>query len=100
MSVFWGDWYIPQLATLHLKMHLKKFANSEGVHSTTFHPTLKIKRFKLIYFMGFPVILGTLQSFQICIFNRKQDKLMFSNSSQLMEKKVYGKFAIIIGQYI
>ena len=88
-----GDWYIPQLAILHLKMHLKNFANSGrghsttcyptlkmhlkkccqplGVHSTTFHPTIKTEGFTLISYMRFPGILNTLKPFQIHIFNRK-----------------------------
>ena len=37
--------------------------------------------------MGFPAILCALQPFQICIFNRKYRKLMFSNGPQLMGKR-------------
>ena len=40
--------------------------------------------------MVFPAILSTLQPFQICIFNRKNSKLTFSNGHQLKRKKVYG----------
>ena len=43
--------------------------------------------FAVIYFMGFPAILSILQSFQICIYNRKYSKLTFSNGSQLMGKR-------------
>ena len=37
--------------------------------------------------MGFPAILSALQPFLICIFNRKNSKLTFSNGSQLIGKK-------------
>ena len=37
--------------------------------------------------MGFPLISSALQPFQICIFNRKNSKLTFSNGSQLMGKR-------------
>ena len=55
-----------------------------GVNSTTFDPELRNESFALISFMGFPTILSTLLTFQICIFNRKNSKLTFSNGSQLM----------------
>ena len=42
-----------------------------GVYSTTFDPEHRNERFTLIYFMGFPAILSTLQAFEIYIFNRK-----------------------------
>ena len=54
-----------------------------GVHSTTFYPELTNESFALISFMGFPAILSALQPFQVCIFNRKNSKLTFSNDSQL-----------------
>ena len=41
----------------------------------------------VISFMGFPPILSALQTFQICIFNRKNSKLTFSNGSWLMGKR-------------
>ena len=41
----------------------------------------------LISFMGLPPILSALQTFQICIFNRKNSKLTFTNGSQLMGKR-------------
>ena len=46
----------------------------------------------LPYFWGFPAILSASQPFQISIFNSKNSQLTFSNGSQLMGKKVYGKF--------
>ena len=89
---FWGGLVHTTTCYPTPKMHLKKFSNSGrghstacyptvenafktfcqplGVHSTTFHPTLRIVRFTLISFMGFPAILNTLKPFQICIFNR------------------------------
>ena len=57
------------------------------VHSTTFDPELRNERFTLISFMGFPAILSELQPFQICISNRKNSKLTFSNGPQLMGKR-------------
>ena len=91
---------IPQLLNLNSVMNLKNFPIMGGVHSITFHPELRNKfkifpilgvhsttfdpelrneRFILISFMGFPAILSTLQPFHICIFNRKNSKLTFSN---------------------
>ena len=58
-----------------------------GVHSTIFHPTLRIARCTLISFMGFPAILGTSQPFHICIFNGNQSKLTFSYCPQVMGKR-------------
>ena len=83
-----------------LRNEVKFFFNLVGVHSTTFHLEPRNERFTLISFMGFPTVLSTLQPFQIYIFNRKKSKLTFSNGPQVMEKKVYGKFACIIGQYM
>ena len=57
------------------------------VHSTTFDTELRNVSFPLISFMGFPAILSTLQSFQICIYNRKYSKLTFSNGSELMGQR-------------
>ena len=37
--------------------------------------------------MGFPAILSALQPFQICIFNRKNSKLTFTNGPLLMGKR-------------
>ena len=62
-------------------------SDPSGVHSTTFDPEIKNERFTLISFMGFPAILSALQPVQICIFNRKYSKLMFSNGPQLMGKR-------------
>ena len=73
---------------------------SGGVNSTTFDPELENESFAFISFTGFPPILSTLQTFQICIYNRKNSKLTFSNGSQLMGKRFYGKFACIIRQYM
>ena len=61
--------------------------SDQGVHSTTFDPKLTNERFTMISFMGFPTILSALQPFQICIFNRKNSKLTFSNGPQLMGKR-------------
>ena len=44
-------------------------------------------KFTLVSFMGFPAILSALQPFQICIFNRKNSQLTFSNAPQLMRKR-------------
>ena len=54
-----------------------------------FYPELRNESFALISFMGFPAILSALHSFQICIFNRKNSKLTFSNGSQLMGKSLW-----------
>ena len=70
-----------------LRNEVKNLSNLGGVHSTTFHLELRNERFTLISFMGFPAILSTLQPFQICIFNRKQSKLTFSNDPQVMGKR-------------
>ena len=103
--------------TVHAKVEFLKFSTRcqiWGVHSTTFDPELR-NEFKkhfhqmsdpglggpfhnfwswteewnitLISFMGFPAILSTLQPFQICIFNRENSKLTFSNGPQLMGKR-------------
>ena len=37
--------------------------------------------------MRFPAILSASQPFQMCIFNRKNNKLILSNGSQLMGKR-------------
>ena len=70
-----------------LRNELRIFSNPGGVHSTSFDPELRNESFALISFMGLPAILSALQTFQICIFNRKNSKLTFSNGSQLMGKK-------------
>ena len=57
------------------------------VHSTTCDPELRYESCALISFMGFPAILSALQPFQICISNRKNTNLSFSNDSQLMGKR-------------
>ena len=64
-----------------------KIFQSWGVHSTTFDPELRNESLALISFMGFPAIFSTLKPFQICIFNRKNSKLTFSNGSWLMGKR-------------
>ena len=97
------------------------FFQSWGVHSTTIGPELRnelknfsnpwgsipqlwswtqIWKFCIDIFMGFPSILSTLQPFQICIFNRKNSKLSFSNGSQLMGKRFMANFACTIRQYM
>ena len=83
-----------------LRNEVKNFSNLGVLHSTTFHLELRNERFTLISFMGFPAILSTLQPFQMCILNGNYSKLTFLNGSQVMGKKVYGKFACIIGQYM
>ena len=77
---------IPQLLILNSEMNLKLFPIL-GVHSTTFDLELRDERFTLISFMGFLVILSALQPLQICIFNRKNSRLTFSNGPQLMGKR-------------
>ena len=62
---------------------------SQGVHSTTFDPKLRNERFTLISFVQFLAILSVLQSFQICIFDRKNSISTFSNGPQLMEKGLW-----------
>ena len=87
--------------TVHAKVEFTRFPPDVwGVHSTTVDPELRNERFTLISFMGFPAILSTLQPFQICIFNRKYSKLTSWNGCQPMGKKVYGKFACMIGQFM
>ena len=74
--------------TVHAKVEFTRFPPDVwGVHSTTVDPELRNERFTLIFFMGFPAILSTLQPFQICIFNRKYSKLTFSNGRHVMEKR-------------
>ena len=68
-------------------------------HLSTFDAELRNVSFAFISFMGFPPILSALQPFLISIYNRKYSKLTFSNGSA-DGKKVYGKFACIIGQYM
>ena len=58
-----------------------------GVYSTTFDAELRNASFAFISFMQFPAILSALQPFQICIYNRKYCKLIFSNGSQMMGKR-------------
>ena len=59
--------------------------NWRGVnHLSTFDADLRNVSFAMITFMGFPAILSTLQPFQMCIYNRKYNKLTFSHDSQLM----------------
>ena len=83
-----GGWgYIAQLLILNSEIKVKIFPMSGGVHSTTFHVELRNERFTLIYFMGFPTILSTLQPFQICIFNRTYSKLTYSNGPHVMGKR-------------
>ena len=50
--------------------------------------------------MEFPVILSTLQPFQMYIYNSKYSKLTFSHGSSADGEKVYGKSASIIGEYM
>ena len=56
------------------------------INSTAFDAKLRNDRFTLISFMGFAAILNTLQPFDICICNRENIKLTFSNVPQLMGK--------------
>ena len=88
----WGGGSIPQLLILNWEMNIKAISTrcqilGWGVYSTTFDPELRNETFTLISFMGFPAILSTLQPFEICIFNRENSKLTFSNGPQLMGKR-------------
>ena len=85
---------ILQLLILNWEMNLKNFhqmSGPRGVNSTTFDPKPRNERFTLIYFIGSPVILSALQPFKICIFDRKNSKLTFSNGPQLMGKRFMTK---------
>ena len=54
----------------------------EGVnHLSTFDADLRNVSFAMITFMGFPAILSALQPFEMCIYNRKYNKLTFSHDS-------------------
>ena len=50
-------------------------------HLSTFDADLRNVSFAMIAFMGFPAILSALQPFQMCIYNRKYNKLTFSYDS-------------------
>ena len=50
-------------------------------HLSTFDADLRNVSFAMITFMGFPAILSALQPFQMCIYNRKYNKLTFSHDS-------------------
>ena len=78
---------IPQLLILNSGMNLNFFYNPGGIHSKTFDPEPLHERFTLISCMGFSAMLSTLLPFQICIFNRKYSKLMFSNGPQMMRER-------------
>ena len=67
-------------------MNFKNFPILGGSIPPTFYPELRNESFASVSFMGFPAILSTLQPFQICIFNRKNSKLTFSDGSKLMGK--------------
>ena len=56
-------------------------------HLSTFDADLRNVSFALISIMGFPIILSTLQPFQMCIYHRKYSKRTFSHDSQLMGNK-------------
>ena len=56
-------------------------------HLSTFDADLRNVSFALISFMGFPIILSTLQPFRMCIYHRKYSKRTFSHESQLMGNK-------------
>ena len=75
---------------VHAKVEFPRFppdVRTRGLHSTTVDAELGNVSFALISFMGFPPILSALQPFQICIYNRRNSKLTFSNGSQLMGKR-------------
>ena len=90
IQIFFQSWRrsIPQLLILNSEMNSNFFPILEKVHSTTCDPELRNERFTLISFVGFPAILSSLQPFQICICNRKNRKLTFSNGPQLMGKQL------------
>ena len=48
-----------------------RYPARQGILGITFDPEHRNERFTVISFMGFPAILSTFQSFEICIFNRK-----------------------------
>ena len=56
-------------------------------HLTTFDADLRNVSFALISFIGFPAILSTLETLQMCINNTKYSKLTFSHDSQVMGNK-------------
>ena len=65
---------IPKIAT--------RYHNWRGVnHLSTFDADLRNVRFAMITFMAFSAILSALQPFQMCIYNRKYNKLTFSHDS-------------------
>ena len=68
------------------KFKLKGFRQDPGQmggvnHLSTFDADLRNVSFAMITFMGFPAILSALQPFQMCIYNRKYNKLTFSYDS-------------------
>ena len=83
------------------KKNFKTFSSCvTGGSFHIFDPKLRNERFALISFVQFLAILSALQSLLICIFNRKNGKLTFSNGPQLMEKRFMANCACIIGQYM
>ena len=71
------------------KSQLKFFRQDPGQmdrfnHLSTFDADLRNVIFALISFMGFPALSSALQTFQMCIYNRKYSEWTFSHDSQLM----------------
>ena len=70
------------------KKNFKTFSSCvTGGSFHIFDPKLRNERFTLISFVQFLAILSALQSFQICIFDRKNSISTLSNGPQLMEKR-------------
>ena len=86
---FMAKWHASLDSTC--KSRISKFS-FWGVHSTTFHPKLRNERFTLISLMGSTAILGTLQPFQICIFNRKDSKFNISKWPSADGKRFMAKW--------
>ena len=94
MALSWWEKGLWQICmhhwTVHAKVEFQKCpwdVSLAGVHSTTLDPELRNERFTLISFMGFPAMLGAIQSSQMCIFNKKYSKWTFSNGPQMIGKR-------------
>ena len=105
MALSWWKKGLWQIVMHHWTVHAKEeFQNflilGQGGSFHNFDPKLRNERFTLISFVQFLAILSALQSFQICIFDRKNSISTFSNSPQLMEKRFMANLSCIIGQYM
>ena len=96
MALSWWEQCLWQICmhhyTVHAQVEFNKFppdVKSRGVHSTTFDPELRNERFTLIFLMGFPTILSTLQPFQICICNRLNRKFTFQMALSWWEQGLW-----------